>query len=106
MTRKRPTDPEIDRLLALAEDDPRAALEGARKLRGKADVVEGAAIRAALHLAGWLVAKAAKTLGMAPQVLQGLLAAGRRHAAIGAEVAAKRHEMGYRTGRPPGKDSA
>lgn len=61
---------------------------------------EAAALRLALNQGGWYVARAAELLGWRQQTLNAVLAPGRRHAAIGVELDAKRKEMGYSMGNP------
>ena len=82
------------------DPDLTARLVQVREMHEAAEALERDTIREALRRADWWVARAAHLLGWVHGTLQGVLAPGRRHAVLGAEVAAERHLRGRRPGRP------
>lgn len=87
---------------ALAVGDPHGARDAVQSARDRLDGAEAVAIRAALERSHWRVQPAAALLGYPRhQALVKLLEPGRRHEAIGAEVARHREESGYHRGHPP-----
>jgi len=89
-------DPELARLLELAESDPRAALGAADRLHHE---VEVAAIREALRRSHGLVKRAAGIIGWTDDRLAAALTRG-RHRALMDEVDELRRAAGYHGGNP------